>query len=187
MVYRVRLALICSGKELMLLAIIVSLYNLVLANSCSSRSLSCIKSGDSVHVAADMTEMLLRAVIMDKETKNDDWFNIGNVKLAYCTAIISSNRELDGSLLRNYTNPLPDILFYKTNFLNGSQKKCCCHAADDLRNCTIGADARYHDICLISYDLIRYLEFFCYWKFSPKLSEILSLVNNTDCNDGNGK
>uniref|UniRef100_A0A1I7VH40 Ribosomal biogenesis protein LAS1L n=1 Tax=Loa loa TaxID=7209 RepID=A0A1I7VH40_LOALO len=46
------------------------------------------RSGDSVHVAADMTEMLLRAVIMDKETKNDDWFNIGNVKLAYCTAII---------------------------------------------------------------------------------------------------
>uniref|UniRef100_A0A8R1TPG6 Uncharacterized protein n=1 Tax=Onchocerca volvulus TaxID=6282 RepID=A0A8R1TPG6_ONCVO len=46
------------------------------------------RSGDSVHVAADMTEMLLRAIIMDKETRNDDWFNIGNVKLAYCTAII---------------------------------------------------------------------------------------------------
>uniref|UniRef100_A0A915Q182 Uncharacterized protein n=1 Tax=Setaria digitata TaxID=48799 RepID=A0A915Q182_9BILA len=44
--------------------------------------------GDSVHVAADMTEMLLRAVIMDKETRNDDWFRIGNVKLAYCAAII---------------------------------------------------------------------------------------------------
>lgn len=46
------------------------------------------RSGDSVHIAADMTEMLLRAIIMDKETKNDDWFKIGNVKLAYCTAII---------------------------------------------------------------------------------------------------
>ncbi|VDK86438.1 unnamed protein product [Litomosoides sigmodontis] len=46
------------------------------------------RSGDSVHVAADMTEMLLRAIIMDKETRNDDWFKIGNVKLAYCTAII---------------------------------------------------------------------------------------------------
>ncbi|MCP9260459.1 hypothetical protein DINM_003808 [Dirofilaria immitis] len=46
------------------------------------------RSGDSVHVAADMTEMLLRAIIMDKETANDDWFRIGNVKLAYCTAII---------------------------------------------------------------------------------------------------
>lgn len=46
------------------------------------------RSGNSVHVAADMTEMLLRAIIMDKETRNDDWFKIGNVKLAYCTAII---------------------------------------------------------------------------------------------------
>ncbi|VBB30234.1 unnamed protein product [Acanthocheilonema viteae] len=46
------------------------------------------RSGDSVHVAADMTEMLLRAIIMDKEIRDDDWFKIGNVKLAYCTAII---------------------------------------------------------------------------------------------------
>lgn len=35
-----------------------------------------------------MTEMLLRALIMDKETKKHDWFRVGNVKLAYCTAII---------------------------------------------------------------------------------------------------
>ncbi|VDM15731.1 unnamed protein product [Wuchereria bancrofti] len=53
------------------------------------------RSGDSVHIAADMTEMLLRAIIMDKETKNDDWFKIGNVKLAYCTAIISCKKFHD--------------------------------------------------------------------------------------------
>ncbi|VDN33491.1 unnamed protein product [Gongylonema pulchrum] len=46
------------------------------------------RSGQSVHMAAEMTEMLLRAVIMDRHTADNDWMEKGNVQLAYCAAII---------------------------------------------------------------------------------------------------
>ena len=44
--------------------------------------------GNALHVAAEMTELLLRAIILDRETDHRDWFHDGYVRMVYSTAII---------------------------------------------------------------------------------------------------
>jgi hypothetical protein len=40
-------------------------------------------------VAADISELILRVLIADAEnTRADDWWSEGNVRLLYCTAVI---------------------------------------------------------------------------------------------------
>lgn len=46
------------------------------------------RAGDSVHVAAEMTELLLRAIILDRETDPRDWFGLGYLRIVYSTVII---------------------------------------------------------------------------------------------------
>lgn len=46
------------------------------------------RMGDGLHVAAEMTELLLRAIILDKETDIRDWFNAGYLRIVYSTVII---------------------------------------------------------------------------------------------------
>uniref|UniRef100_A0A0N5AH36 Phage protein n=1 Tax=Syphacia muris TaxID=451379 RepID=A0A0N5AH36_9BILA len=46
------------------------------------------RMGDSLHVAAEMTDLLLRAIIMDLETDPNDWFKLGYLRTVYGIAII---------------------------------------------------------------------------------------------------
>ncbi|VDN56599.1 unnamed protein product [Dracunculus medinensis] len=46
------------------------------------------RSGLALHIAAEISDLILRSIIADKETDENDWFAIGNLLLVYNSAII---------------------------------------------------------------------------------------------------
>lgn len=42
----------------------------------------------ALHIAAEISDLILRSIIADKETDENDWFAIGNLLLVYNSAII---------------------------------------------------------------------------------------------------